>query len=104
MVESSSLLKTIQAGSGVMVKKAKNLKYVYVEEGKKEKMDNFFFPCKDLIGKMYGTAFKVAGRDLEVIDPIQVEEHRAEYEKIGTALFVEGLEKFPFSYSSLQLI
>ena len=104
MVESSSLLKTIQAGSGVMIKKAKNLKYVYVEEGKKEKMDNFFFPCKDLIGKMYGTAFKVAGRDLEMIDPVQVEEHRAEYEKIGTALFVEGLEKFSFSYSSLQLI
>lgn len=87
MVQSTSSMNTIQAGSGVMVKKAKNLKYVYVEEGKKEKMDNFFFPCKDLIGKQYGTAFKVAGRDLEMIDPIQVEEHRAEYEKLGEFSF-----------------
>ncbi|XP_066920374.1 tRNA (adenine(58)-N(1))-methyltransferase non-catalytic subunit TRM6-like [Clytia hemisphaerica] len=73
----------MQAGKGVIIKKAKNLKYVYLEDGKKEKMEKFMFPCKDLIGKPYGTAFKVIGRDLEVIDPTVVEEHRTEYEKLA---------------------
>ena len=74
----------IQNGKGAMLKKGKNLKYVFVEENKQEKMDNFFFSCKDLIDKPFGTAFKVLNKkDLEVIDPIQVEEHRSEYEKLG---------------------
>lgn len=74
---------TVEVGKGVMLKKGKNLKYVYVEHNKQEKMDNFFFTCTDMINKPFGTAFKVLNKkQLEVIDPIQVEEHRQEYEKL----------------------
>jgi len=80
----------IESGKGGMLKKGKNLKYVFIEENKEEKMDNFFFSCRDLIGKPFGTAFKVLNKkSLEVIDSIQVEEHRTEYEKLGKC--VHGL-------------
>lgn len=75
----------IEKNKGVILKKGKNLKYVYVTETKLEKMENFQFSCADMIGKPYGTAFRVVNkRRLEVIDPIQVEEYRSEYEKLGS--------------------
>ncbi|XP_057308812.1 tRNA (adenine(58)-N(1))-methyltransferase non-catalytic subunit TRM6-like [Hydractinia symbiolongicarpus] len=71
----------IEAGKGVILRKGKNLKYVCVSDKKVEKMEKFLFSCKDMIGKPYGTAFKVIDKkSLEVIDPVLVEEHAEEYE------------------------
>jgi len=49
----------IEDKKGVILKKGKNLKYVCVSTSKQEKMENFFFQCKDMIGHPFGTAFKV---------------------------------------------
>lgn len=71
----------IEAGKGVILRKGKNLKYVCVSDKKVEKMEKFLFSSKDMIGKPYGTAFKVIDKkSLEVIDPVLVEEHAEEYE------------------------
>lgn len=86
----------IESNKGVVLKKGKNLKYVYVTETKQEKMENFLFSCADMIGKPFGTAFRVVNKSkLEVIDPIQVEEYRSEYEKLGIKIRSCGFWRLP---------
>lgn len=71
----------IEIGKGVILKKGNNIKYVCVSSTKTEKMENFYFSCKDMIGKPFGTAYKVVDKKrLEIVDPISVQEHSEEYE------------------------
>lgn len=70
---------TITEEHGVMLKKGKNLKYIFFKKGKLIYMENFNFYCDAMIGKPFGSAFKVAGKQLQMIDPILVEEHASEY-------------------------
>jgi len=75
------MLLNIEDKQGVVLKKGKNLKYVCVSTSKQEKMENFFFQCKDMIGHPFGTAFKVLDKKkLEIIDPILVQDNAEEYE------------------------
>uniref|UniRef100_T2M3Q6 tRNA (adenine(58)-N(1))-methyltransferase non-catalytic subunit TRM6 n=1 Tax=Hydra vulgaris TaxID=6087 RepID=T2M3Q6_HYDVU len=78
----------VESGKGVIIKKGNNLKYVYVSNSAKvEKMENFFFSCKDLIGHPFGSAFKVLDKErLLKIDPVLVETHNQEYENAGSNL------------------
>ena len=84
-------MRLIEDGKGVILKKGNNLKYVCVSEHKTEKMENFFFSCKDMIGKPFGTAFKVIDKKrLQVVDPVTVQEHAEEYEM--ESKFIEKLK------------
>ena len=70
----------IEAEKGVILRKGKNLKYVFVTEAKCEKMENFYFFCEGLIGKPFGSAFKVLpNKKVEQINPVDVEENQEEY-------------------------
>merc|ERR1719494_837173 len=63
----------IEAEKGVILRKGKNLKYVFVTEAKCEKMENFYFFCEGLIGKPFGSAFKVLpNKKVEQINPVDV--------------------------------
>ena len=89
----------IESGKGVIIKKGKNLKYVYVSgSAKVEKMENFLFSCKDMIGQPFGSAFKVLDKHrLLRIDPVLVETHTQEYENTGIYL----LHIFTFMFMNI---
>lgn len=65
----------ITVGSGVMLKGKDNLKYIYVSEKKEAFNRKFDFDCRCLIGKKYGSAYRILNRgDLEAIDAVAVEQ------------------------------
>jgi len=65
----------IELGTGVMLKGKDNLKYIRVSQKKESFNRKFTFDCKCLVGKKYGSAFRIGHRgDLEQIDPLLVEQ------------------------------
>jgi len=70
----------ITENCGVILKKGANLKYIYVKPGNPVNMERMKIKCGLLIGHPYGTGFKVVNNNqLEVVDPITVEETYEEY-------------------------
>lgn len=58
-----------------MLKGKDNLKYICVSEKNEAFNRKFNFDCRHLIGKKYGSAYRIVNRgDLEVIDAVEVEQ------------------------------
>lgn len=65
----------IALGCGVMLKGKDNLKYICVSEKNEAFNRKFNFDCRCLIGKKYGSAYRIVGRgDLEAIDVVNIEQ------------------------------
>eukprot|EP00794_Sanderia_malayensis_P012116 gene12115-13367_t len=68
----------ISVGDGVILCKGPSLKFIRARPGRKERMENFNFFANDMIGKRFGTAFKVNGKQLTEINPRLVDNNDEE--------------------------
>ena len=85
----------IKLGSGVILKGKDNLKYICVSEKNVAFNRKFNFDCRCLIGKKFGSAFRIVGNrgDLEAINPICVEDEGTDMAGGGDETAAEGEEK-----------